>query len=147
VTNPLQLLFENCLFMSNYGLTPQFKRIENVTLTNSRFCNNTLLHPDQRLFVFGKTVVFLKQYNEISFNTANAIISLQKYILLTEGANLNVSYNRAKSNDSNLKVKYRSLITTIFHGTLLHSANGNQIVQLIKLPQVMCTKKLFNMTQ
>ena len=99
---------ENCLFQSNTGQIFQFKNIANVTLTNSKFHNNTVKHSRQRLFVCGTTVVIFKQYNEFSYNTADTIITLQKYILLTEGATLNISQNRVKSNES--KENYQPLV-------------------------------------
>jgi len=103
------VIFDNCLFRSNNRLKLQFINIANVTFSNSIFCYNTVLYLGKRLLMFGKTVAIFKQYNEFSFNKADTIITLKKYILLTEGANLNISNNKAIANNS-AKIKYRPLI-------------------------------------
>ena len=40
------VIFDNCLFKSNKGLTLQFKNTKDITITNSIFQNNTLKYVD-----------------------------------------------------------------------------------------------------
>ena len=45
------ILFENCLFKSNTDLMFYFKNIQDVTLTNNIFYNNTVQSSEGRLLV------------------------------------------------------------------------------------------------
>ena len=113
VTNFLLIVIKHCLFSLNTQFSFYFINIQGLYLTNNTFHNNTAQSPDAVLQC-GLTRVILKQYNEFSFNNANAIISLQRYILLTEGATLNISHNRAISRDK----KFRSLIMAYYYSSI-----------------------------
>ena len=100
------IMFEKCSFKSNTGFQFKIKNISNIKLSNNIFQFNKLRYSGQTFIGCGNTVVIFIQYNEFSFNTADVIITLQRYLLLTEGTTLNISYNCARS----IKKEHRSLI-------------------------------------
>ena len=103
------LTIERCIFKSNIEFKIQVRNAKRVTLIDNIFYNNSL-QPSRDLFSCGKSILELEGNNEFSFNTADTIISLEKYIYIKEGATLNISYNRAVHSDEG-KNEAISLIT------------------------------------
>ena len=106
--NTHTVAIEHCYFTCNAAFKLNIYNVPNMTLIGNIFRNNSVQHLYRDYAILtcdNKTHLTFEGYNEFSYNAANFILKLHRYIFIREYSVLNISYNEPLT-----QTKYTALI-------------------------------------
>ena len=92
---------EGCTFTFNDGFTTEINECSNVLLKSNKFYNNSVSIMEHGVLAFDRSYPTFEGNNEFFDNTANIILAFYEYVLLKEGATINISHNTATLDEVN----------------------------------------------
>ena len=92
---------EGCTFTFNDDFTTEINECSNVLLKSNKFYNNSVSVMEHGVLAFDRSYPTFEGNNEFFDNTANIILAFYEYVLLKEGATINISHNTATLDEVN----------------------------------------------
>ena len=128
-----ELTIQDCKFISNANSTLVFKNI-----TTLRFVGRSIFQHNlavRYLLLFDKTYPQFNGYYEFSYNVANTILNIYRYITLSENTTINITNNGVSDNINNTKKKQKvhwapvhvGTRHTLFQCSFQFNAESNQV--------------------